>query len=266
MVVPVYYENFDLDNIVSLVNVQVFKNLLEEACNKQSEIDFLVSGFSQGFDIGYRGNKNIRQRSQNLKIRVGNPTILWNKIMKEIKLKRYAGPFKKIPFEFFLQSPVELVPKDNGKDVRLIFHLSHPRSGSSLNSETPRELTSVQYCDFGDAILEFIRQGKSCNLAKSDMTSAFRNLGIRKDQWFLLVLMAVSPMDNQTYFFVDKCLPFGVAISCSHFQRFSDAVAHILKWKSGGYKSPNYLDDFLFIALLKSKCDELVRTSLRFVD
>ena len=43
----------------------------------------------------------------NLKLTVGNETILWNKVMKEVKAKRYAGPFT----EDFIQSPIGLVPK-----------------------------------------------------------------------------------------------------------------------------------------------------------
>ena len=74
--------------------------------------------------------------------------------------------------------------------------------------------------------------------------------------------MAKSPIDQKTFFFVDKCMPFGAAISCSNFQRFSDAIAHINKIKIGGFKSPNYLDDFLFVAMLTSKCNELVELFL----
>ena len=60
-------------------------------------------------------------------------------------------------------------------------------------------------------------------------------------------------MDNEWYYFVDKCLPFGAAISCALFQAFSDAVAHLVKWKTGK-KAINYLDDFLFVALLRFMC------------
>ena len=61
--------------------------------------------------------------------------------MKEAKLRRYVGPYLKnqIPFENFIQSPIGLVPKDGGKDVRLIFHLSYPKNGDSVNSNTPPE-------------------------------------------------------------------------------------------------------------------------------
>ena len=60
-----------------------------------------------------------------------------------------------------------------------------------------------------------------------------------------------SPIDNEIYYFVDKCLPFGASISCVHFQSFSDAVAHVMRVKTG-MENVNYLDDFLFIALLKA--------------
>lgn len=94
------------------------------------------------------------------------------------------------------------------------------------------------------------------------MKSAFRNLGLRKSQWKYLVMKAESPFDGRTYFFVDKCLPFGAAISCALFQDFSDAIAHIVRVKSGK-DNVNYLDDFLFIAILRALCDEQMRIFLR---
>ena len=53
---------------------------------------------------------------------------------------------------------------------------------------------------------------------------------------------------------MDNCLPFGASISCAIFQDFSNAIAHILRVKSGK-GNVNYLDDFLFVALLKAMCD-----------
>ena len=75
--------------------------------------------------------------------------------MKEVKERRYAGPFETIPFDNYIQSPIGLVPKDNGTKTRLIFHLSFPRDpgkGSSVNGSTPKEFTSVSYPDFDDAV------------------------------------------------------------------------------------------------------------------
>ena len=149
--------------------------------------------------------------------------------MKEVKELRYARPFEKIPFDHYMQSPIRLVPKDGGKDTRLIFHLSYPRGkGTPVNANTPEELCSVKYPDFSDAIQLCILAGIGCKIAKSDMKSAFRNLEIKRKDWKYLVMKAVSPIDGKTYYFVDKCLPFGASISCLHFQRFSNAVKHKL--------------------------------------
>ena len=166
-----HFENFDLDNIVTPVNTEAFNKLLKASNYDQSETEFLVDGFTNGFSIGYCGPKDVKITSPNLKFReVGDPVTLWNKVMKEVKAKRYAGPFKSIPFEHYLQSPIGLVPKDGGKDTRLIFHLSYPRGkGTSVNANAPNNLCSVKYQDFNYAIQLCIQAGKSCHVAKSDI-------------------------------------------------------------------------------------------------
>ena len=202
--------------------------------------------------------------SKNLKFRgVGDHIILWNKVIKEVKLKRYAGPFKEPPFKFFIQSPIGLVPKDNGNDTRLIFHLSHPRgTGTSVNANTPEELCTVKYPDFSEAIRLCMREGKSCKISRSDMSAAFRNLCMSPASWKFLLMAAESPFDGQLYWFVDKALPFGSSISCSHFQRVSNGIAHIVTFNTGKC-IVNYLDDYLFAALIRSMCNAQVEEFLR---
>ena len=263
---PLYFENFDLDNVVSPVKVDVLQELLEQSNYDAEKTQFLVEGFKNGFSLGYEGDENVQILSNNLKLTVGNETILWNKVMKEVKEKRFAGPFAEIPFDNFIQSPIRLVPKDGGKDVRLIFHLSHPRNvrknqkSSSVNANTPAELCSVKYPSFDDAI-RLCMKTRAKYGAKSDMKSAFRNLGILKKHWKYLLLKARSPFDGKIYFFVDKCLPFGSSISCSHFQDFSDAVAHIFRYMSKE-DVINYLDDYFFAAFYKWMCNQQVNTFL----
>ena len=261
------FENFDLESIKTPVNVEVFNQLLQESRYNTEETEFLIDGFRNGFSIGYSGPEDVKITSPNLKFReVGNPITLWNKVMKEVKEKRYAGPFEEIPFDTFIQSPIGLVPKDGGKDTRLIFHLSYPRGkGSSVNANTPLDLCKVQYPDFNEAVQLCIKEGKSCSIAKSDMKSAFRNLGIMKKHWRFLIMKAVSPIDGKTYYFVDKCLPFGASISCSHFQRFSNAVKHIVRWRTGK-NLVNYMDDFFFAALMKMLCNRQVTEFLQVCD
>ena len=109
---------------------------------------YLVEGFTNGLSIRFEGNSKVRRTAPNLKLRVGNKVELWNKVMKEVELGRYAGPFKDPPFEYFIQSPIGIVPKDQGKKTRLIFHLSYPKTGESVNAGIPKKYTSVKYPDF----------------------------------------------------------------------------------------------------------------------
>ena len=173
--------------------------------------------------------------------------------------QRYVGLFEEIPFTYFIQSPIGLVPKDYGKDVRLTFHLSCPRSGQSINSETPDELCSVNYPDFSEAMQLCLKltDGKSNEIVfsgKSDMKCTFRNLPISRLDFILLIMKATNPEDVKTYYFVDKCLPFGASISYSLFKEFFNAVAHIFTYHTGK-KTMNYLGGKYFVTLLKSLCD-----------
>ena len=89
--------------------------------------------------MDYEGDRNVKMKSANLKLECGTEANLWEKMMKEVKLERFAGPFEQIPYEH-IQSPVGLVPKGKNGDTRLIFHLSYPRGGNSkyVNANTPK--------------------------------------------------------------------------------------------------------------------------------
>ena len=128
---------------------------LEESGYDEHEIEYLKQGFTQGFDIGYKGKTDRRNTAKNIPLRVGNKTILWNKLIKEVKLKRIAGPYDQVPYEHFIQSPIGLVPKaGNTEQTRLIFHLSYDfnEEERSLNFYTPEEDCSVKYNDLESAV------------------------------------------------------------------------------------------------------------------
>ena len=240
------------------------KKLLIETNYNPEESRFLVDGFRNGFDLGYRGKEDIQQLSNNLKFTIGDKIELWNKVMKEVEAKRYAGPFESIPFDHYIQSPIGLVPKDGGRKTRLIFHLSYPRKGkniTSINANTPEEMKKVKYKEFDDAVKLCLKFGRNCAVAKSDMSAAFRHFAIHKKFWPYLIMKAFDPETNKTYYFIDKCMPFGAAISCSHFQRFSDAISHIVRTKTNR-DNINYLDDFFFVDLFKHLCNKQVQVFL----
>ena len=97
------------------LKVQRLQELLQETQYDLVETAFLVDGFTNGFDIGYAGPEVRQSQSKNIPFTVGNKVELWNKIMKEVKLGRVAGPFSEIPYQNYIQSPVGLVPKAGGK-------------------------------------------------------------------------------------------------------------------------------------------------------
>ena len=247
------------------------------------EIEFLRAGFTEGFDIGYRGPVERQSRASNIPLRIGSKTELWNKLIKEVKNLRVAGLFDSIAYENYIQSPIGLVPKAGGQN-RLIFHLSYNfgehDNEKSLNFHTPAKMCSVRYEDLDCAARTCIRvkafkmrnlnlfmgedadSNKFIFLGKSDIKSAFRLLGLKKSSWKWLIMKAQNPVTGKWQYFVDKCLPFGSSISCAHFQRFSDALKHLIQYRTAMDSINNYLDDFLFIAETMIICNYLIQQFL----
>ena len=88
------FVNYDLRNIVTPVNPMVLKKMLMERGYDRMKTQYLVDGFSRGFDINYQGPRIRRDTSANIPLRVGSKHELWEKMMKEVKEKRFAGPYK----------------------------------------------------------------------------------------------------------------------------------------------------------------------------
>ena len=154
---PLYYENFDLKSIVTPVKMERFVSLLRQTGYNCDKIEFLERGLKFLFDLGYAGPQCRQSKSDNIPFTVGDKVILWNKIMKEVQLKRVAGPYseKDLPSENFIQSLVGLVPKAGSDQTRLIFHLSYDFKQNdlkSVNFYTPEEICSVKYKDLDYAV------------------------------------------------------------------------------------------------------------------
>ena len=92
------YHNYDLHSVTTPVDAHKLEKLLIEADYDRNKTKFVIDGFRNGFDLGFKGAiKGVRRFARNLKLRVGSETILWNKIMKEVQLGRYAGPYDTPP-------------------------------------------------------------------------------------------------------------------------------------------------------------------------
>ena len=98
-----YCKNYDIESVVMPVNVQMLHKLLWESEYLEAKMQKLVEWFTNGFDIGYRGNTNVKREANNLKLHVGNELILWNKVMKEVEVGRFYGPFRTVPYDNYIQ-------------------------------------------------------------------------------------------------------------------------------------------------------------------
>ena len=106
--------NYDLDNIITPVKVDVLSDLLNKTNMKKDDVLFLVNGFRHGFNLQYQGPVKCTCTSRNLPFVIGDKWKLWSKLEKEVRLGRVAGPYHRIPFDTYVQSPIGLVPKDGG--------------------------------------------------------------------------------------------------------------------------------------------------------
>ena len=84
---------------------------MRQANYEKAELEFISRGFREGFPIGYEGPTNVKLTARNLPLKCGSLQDIWDKVMKEVSLKRFTGPFVEVPFDSYIQSPIGLVPK-----------------------------------------------------------------------------------------------------------------------------------------------------------
>lgn len=195
-------------------------------------------GFQEGFRIPFEGVRESRN-SKNLKSIFGLEEVVKQKIEKEIKEGRVAGPFSEPPLPNLRISPLGIVPKKVPGEYRLIHHLSYPH-GDSVNDGIRDELASVHYASFDDAVAMVASCGKSALMGKCDIKSAFRLLPIHPDDFNLL------GFSFQGSIYVDMALPMGCSISCAAFEKFSTFLEWVFCQRANTRNVVHYLDDFLF--------------------
>ncbi|CAG2252634.1 unnamed protein product [Mytilus edulis] len=179
---------------------------------------------------------NFSARSQPLSVR--------ELINKECEKGFLSGPYKIPPFNYYRVSPLGLaVGKYSGKK-RLILDLSAPHDDDdncSINDLISKEDCSMTYVRIDDAIKVIRKLGRFSLCSKFDIEAAFKQLGIRKDQWHLFCIKWCKE-----YFFFNR-LAFGCRSSPIIFDNLSRAICWIA---TNIYKIEyifHLLDDFLTI-------------------
>ena len=216
-------------------------NLLEELVNyDNTEVAHeLAHGFTEGFRLGFLGPREPRS-SKNLQSIHANEDVAQQKINTEISLGRISGPHEHVPLANFTSSPIGLVPKKDAGKFRLIHHLSWPE-GKSINDSIDPEKCTVKYARFDNAVKLVQQAGKQCEMAKSDISSAFRLLPVHPDDYELIGFT----FKGQYYF--DKAMPMGCSVSCSTWEKFGTFLEWLVRRYSPAGTLLHYIDDFLFV-------------------
>lgn len=201
--------------------------------------DFLVDGFTYGFKIP--SSKSFSSTvPPNLKSALDLPLVVLEKISKELRKGRIAGPFHAKPFPNLICSPIGLVPKKAPNTFRMIQHLSYPKL-DSVNSHIPDGLKSVTYATTDDAVRLVLQAGQCAFMCKTDICDAFR-------------LLPIHPLSHHLFgfrfsdaYFYDKFLPMGCSVSCRYFEEFSTALEWLAKERLGISSIIHILDDFFLV-------------------
>jgi hypothetical protein len=212
-------------------------------------VEFLLAGFTFGFDIGFRGAlTDLNSRPRNLLSARGNVVQVSAAVAKEVSRGHTSGPFRRPPFVHTHCSPLGSAPKPDGS-VRLLLDLSSPRGDSVNEGIDPLEF-ACKYSKFDDAVDIAVRLGRGAWLAKVDIQHAFRLCPVRPAQWPLLCFQWAD------CFFVDTRLPFGCRSSPCIFNSFAGALAWLFIHLAGVVYLIHYLDDFFFANCSFDSCSQ----------
>lgn len=234
------------DRILTPINTNVLEAMLTNHPNREF-VNYLISGFTNGFFIGFQGELSAGQNRNLLSAR-NNPVAVTAAIQKELQRGHTSGPFDNPPYSLLHLSPLGAVPKKDDTH-RIILDLSSPR-GSAINEGISADEYSVKYSTFDDAVDLVVGLGKGSYMAKLDIKHAFRLCPVHPHDWPLL------GYTWNGHYFLDTRLPFGSRSSPYIFNQFADALLWILVVIFGIPYIVHYLDDFFLCANTYEECSD----------
>ena len=202
----------------------------------------ILEGIEFGVPVDYEGDRSKDRFGRNPKVSPEHMPKVDAVIAADVAAGKKAGPFARKPFPRMCISPVGAVPKRNSEKVRVIHNLSYPFKGDSVNAGVVEKTFSL--AGFGHAAQAVRRLGKGCLLIKLDVSAAYKQIPVKREDWPLLGFM----WRGQYYY--ERVLPFGLRSSCRLWDLYASALhfcfMHLLK--THAQRSViHYVDDFLFV-------------------
>ena len=119
------------------LNANIFRTELENHPD-QDFVKYIISGISNGFDIGFQGPDST-YIARNMKSIKEHPDIIEKYVNEEVSAGRILGPFSFPPLSNFRCSPIGVVEKKNSGKFRTIMNLSFPE-GQSVNDGIDKDI------------------------------------------------------------------------------------------------------------------------------
>ena len=247
---------------------KVFATFLKDHPD-QDMVQQLVHDLQYGVQIGYTGPRDAYRPSPNLPIDPEHESFVDEEIAKEVALGRRMGPFDSPPFKNLIVSPIGVVTKKLSSKLRLIHHLSWPRSASatSVNNCISQEDSETVLASFDDAVsmlaeipVNEIKRRKPIMLSKIDVKSAYRLVPVREEDWHCLGMMWRGK------YYYDAVLVFGLASACQLWERVATAIHWIATSKLGLRLLVHYIDDYLLISVGTRLAEIQLRSMLKLFD
>ena len=208
-----------------------------EVYRHDSDVVFIISGISEGFDWIKRRPTRAFNNSNHV------APEYFARVDVRLKEMMEQGELVRVPrSSVYCVSGVLAVSKDNGSDIRVCHNLASPE-GDSVNDNQdvdPISFVGVNYA------LALTRPGGW--MAKVDLKSAYRHVACHPSWWELHGLQWPSESGR---FYIDVRLPFGSKGAVACFQRLSEALA---RYVARRIPLAPYLDDFYLSSLLRAAC------------
>lgn len=236
-------------------NTQLFAQLLEGYEDKE-----VAEFIRYGWPIDRQNIPLPSSVSCNHKGASEFPDAVNKHIQTELAWGAIEGPFEKPPMEGFVVSPLNSRPKRNSNERRIIYDLSWPLDGTSVNAGVSKDvylgqpvklryptvrtfIKRIKYL-YNKARAECRKHGDdSCDcdiqvyMYKRDWSRAFSQLGLDPSCYRYLGFI----WEGKYYF--SKVVPMGLVSACLACQRTTSAIRYIMN--TMGFYLCNYIDDMV---------------------
>ena len=207
-------------------------------------VNYLVDGFTNGFDTGIQELPSSTLECKNLLSARNQTEITQSLIEKELEKGFLAGPYDVMPFPIYRVNPIGVAEGRYSNKKRLIVDLSAPHNDSlnpSLNQLIDKEEYSLQYVKLDHAIDIIKSSGVGSWMCKTDISDAFKLVPIHPSLWPYHAIK----WEGKYYFYTR--LVFGSRSSPKIFDSLSRAICWIASNVFNIQNILHLLDDFLTI-------------------